>query len=311
MEEELEKLEQRITQIRSALDAKKEKEAQFAAKLAKELKGYIQLNVGGVLYTTSRATLARYPESMLDSLVSGRFAMPCLPDGSVFIDRDGSLFGLLLNAMRTGALTFPTGFTEFEALAREVEFYQLPFQVPRARGPVAFADLSRPQLCKCLVTNAIRTQELSGLRFCGIDLRGLRFGEVEGGFTSRFIGCDFSGCDLSGTFFKNVNLSSSLFHTAEMREASFDGCLMSGADFENASLVLAKLIRCTLQRASFVKADLTDATLTFSNLDGAKLVKTNIHRANFTSASLAGANLQDTDTKTANWTDTKGVAVPK
>jgi hypothetical protein len=187
MEDELAALEQRIEEIRTALEAKKAKEAAFMEKLEKAQQGYIELNVGGIRYTTSRATLARYPQSMLESLVSGRFALKPMADGSVFIDRDGTHFGILLNAMRSGVLSFPPGFVDYKALASEVEFYQLPFDVPRARGngPIK-ADFTRSQFCQLLAATT-QYKDFSGLRFCGLDLRSEAL-RRDGGFYRRLSG---------------------------------------------------------------------------------------------------------------------------
>ena len=54
----------------------------------------VELNVGGRLFTTTRATLSAQPGSMLEALFSGRHARPCLTDaaGRPFLDRDGELF---------------------------------------------------------------------------------------------------------------------------------------------------------------------------------------------------------------------------
>lgn len=71
--EELATLEARIADIRKSIAEKQEKEQAFAAKLQKEQDRMIKLNVGGQLFTTSRTTLSRFPNSMLESMVSGRF----------------------------------------------------------------------------------------------------------------------------------------------------------------------------------------------------------------------------------------------
>ncbi len=62
----------------------------------------VKLNVGGVRYETSRATLTSVPDSMLATMFGGRPDMLQRDpdDGSVFIDRDGERFGLILDYMR-------------------------------------------------------------------------------------------------------------------------------------------------------------------------------------------------------------------
>jgi uncharacterized protein YjbI with pentapeptide repeats len=312
MEEELMDLERRITEIRTALEAKKAKEVEFMQKLEKAQQGYIVLNVGGVRYTTSRATLARYPESMLESLVSGRFDLKPMADGSVFIDRDGTHFGVVLNAMRTGALMYPPGFADYKALAAEVEFYQLPFKVPHSRGngPI-MADFTRPKLCRLL--SSARLVDLSGVRFCGLDLSRLRFFNSEGisattgGFAVRFIGCDFAGCTFAQARCFSVNFRECLFVGAEFTGAVFDQCLMAGCQFDEADLSNAKFTKCDMKQASFVDATLSEAAITDCDLTGANLTRAVIDKTNFTGSALANANLKDVDTKTANWTKVTGL----
>jgi uncharacterized protein YjbI with pentapeptide repeats len=313
MEDELAALEQRIEEIRTALEAKKAKEAAFMEKLEKAQQGYIELNVGGIRYTTSRATLARYPQSMLESLVSGRFALKPMADGSVFIDRDGTHFGLLLNAMRTGVLSFPPGFVDYKALASEVEFYQLPFDVPRARGngPIK-ADFTRSQFCQLLAATT-EHKDFSGLRFCGLDLSGLRlFGETvasTGGFRVRLVGCDFSGSTLSHIRCQEVHLSQCSFVGADLTGAYFESCSMVACEFDEADLSTATLARCNLDKSSFEDADLSNANVTGCTLTNANLTRACLDKTNLTGSALANANLKDVDTKTANWTKVTGVVL--
>ena len=54
--------------------------------------GKIQLNVGGMVYMTSKATLTKDSDSMLAAMFSGRHEVKTEKDGSVFLDRDGTHF---------------------------------------------------------------------------------------------------------------------------------------------------------------------------------------------------------------------------
>jgi hypothetical protein len=59
--------------------------------------GVVDLNVGGKHYSTTLATLCRYPDSMLAAMFSGRHELKKrAADGRVFIDRDGKAFGYVL-----------------------------------------------------------------------------------------------------------------------------------------------------------------------------------------------------------------------
>jgi hypothetical protein len=67
--------------------------------------GVVDLNVGGTHYSTTLATLCRYPDSMLAAMFSGRHELKKrAADGRVFIDRDGKAFGYVLQFFRDGDL---------------------------------------------------------------------------------------------------------------------------------------------------------------------------------------------------------------
>jgi hypothetical protein len=65
---------------------------------------HFKLNVGGVRYDTSRTTLTKVPESMLAIMFGARLDMLRRDpeDGSIFLDRDGERFGLVLDFLRDG-----------------------------------------------------------------------------------------------------------------------------------------------------------------------------------------------------------------
>ncbi|KAI8505297.1 hypothetical protein Bbelb_174060 [Branchiostoma belcheri] len=98
----------------------------------------VSLNVGGHIYTTTRATLMAgsqsWSQSMLSRMVSQgprgraqtRGAEPLRdPQGRYFIDRDGVVFRHVLNFLRIGKLVLPEGFKELDLLEMEAEFYQI------------------------------------------------------------------------------------------------------------------------------------------------------------------------------------------
>jgi hypothetical protein len=85
----------------------------------------VHLNVGGVLYTTTKATLSRFPNSMLGAMFNGSMPTSCDQDGRYFIDRDGSLFGFILNFLRSSQIALPIDFKQFDQLAIEADFYQI------------------------------------------------------------------------------------------------------------------------------------------------------------------------------------------
>ena len=85
----------------------------------------MRLNVGGMIYTTSRSTLCKYPDSMLGAMFGGKFEMIYDDAGCAFIDRDGDMFRHVLNFLRTGRLLLSKEFNDFDLLEVEADFYQI------------------------------------------------------------------------------------------------------------------------------------------------------------------------------------------
>ena len=71
-------------------------------------KGRVKLNVGGVKYETTLTTLTvEGDDSMLGSMFSGRHDLHPNDDGEIFIDRDGTHFGYILNMLRDANVEVP------------------------------------------------------------------------------------------------------------------------------------------------------------------------------------------------------------
>ncbi|XP_054722110.1 BTB/POZ domain-containing protein KCTD12-like [Uloborus diversus] len=88
----------------------------------------IELNVGGVFYTTSLATLTRESNSMLAQLFGGTLSSGPYRDtkGKFFIDRDGVLFRYILDYLRDQRIVLPENFHERKRLRHEAEYFNLP-----------------------------------------------------------------------------------------------------------------------------------------------------------------------------------------
>ena len=87
----------------------------------------VELNVGGVNYTTSLRTILNEPESYFAKLFESDQAELATKDaaGKLFIDRDGALFRYVLDFLRNKALILPENFSERRRLRCEAEFYNL------------------------------------------------------------------------------------------------------------------------------------------------------------------------------------------
>jgi len=86
----------------------------------------VELNVGGVFYTTALTTLTRESDSHLAALFTDKSTVEKDAKGKYFLDRDGVLFRYVLDFLRNQALVLPEGFRERERLKQEANFYGLP-----------------------------------------------------------------------------------------------------------------------------------------------------------------------------------------
>ncbi|XP_022235615.1 BTB/POZ domain-containing protein KCTD12-like [Limulus polyphemus] len=91
----------------------------------------VELNVGGVFYTTSLKTLTSDPNSLLGQLFMSKVSksVPRDSKGKFFIDRDGVLFRYVLDFLRNHRLMLPENFHERERLRQEAEYFILPAMV--------------------------------------------------------------------------------------------------------------------------------------------------------------------------------------
>lgn len=87
----------------------------------------IELNVGGVYYTTSLNTLRKEANSLLSQLFGQNPTEKLSIDakGRYFLDRDGVLFRYILDYMRNQKLVLPENFHEKERLKQEAEYFKL------------------------------------------------------------------------------------------------------------------------------------------------------------------------------------------
>lgn len=95
----------------------------------------VELNVGGVVFETSRAILTQSKDSYLSGLISGRYELERDRNGRVFIDRDAELFRTILNFLRdTKQPVKPRDEIESDLLSLEATYYGIKFhQYPLGR----------------------------------------------------------------------------------------------------------------------------------------------------------------------------------
>uniref|UniRef100_A0A8C7SNL3 Potassium channel tetramerization domain containing 15 n=1 Tax=Oncorhynchus mykiss TaxID=8022 RepID=A0A8C7SNL3_ONCMY len=113
----------------------------------------VHIDVGGHMYTSSLATLTKYPDSRISRLFNG--TEPIVLDSlkqHYFIDRDGEIFRYILSFLRTCKLLLPDDFKEFHLLYEEARYYQLsPMIKELERWKQEREQRRTAQPCDCLV----------------------------------------------------------------------------------------------------------------------------------------------------------------
>jgi len=91
----------------------------------------VELNVGGVFYTTSLSTLTCDSTSLLGQMFTGESSVKLIKDskGKYFIDRDGVLFRYVLDYLRNQKIVLPENFHEKDRLRNEADYFGLPEMV--------------------------------------------------------------------------------------------------------------------------------------------------------------------------------------
>ncbi|XP_043921368.1 BTB/POZ domain-containing protein KCTD1 isoform X1 [Protopterus annectens] len=113
----------------------------------------VHIDVGGHMYTSSLATLTKYPDSRIGRLFDG--TEPIVLDSlkqHYFIDRDGQMFRYILNFLRTSRLLIPDDFKDCSLLYEEAKYFQLQpmlAELERWKQERELKRFSRP--CECLV----------------------------------------------------------------------------------------------------------------------------------------------------------------
>ncbi|ROL42343.1 BTB/POZ domain-containing protein KCTD1 [Anabarilius grahami] len=113
----------------------------------------VHIDVGGHMYTSSLATLTKYPESRIGRLFDG--TEPIVLDSlkqHYFIDRDGHMFRYILNFLRTSKLLIPDDFKDYSLLYEEARYFQLqPLQAEMERWRSEQDSRYTSRMCECVV----------------------------------------------------------------------------------------------------------------------------------------------------------------
>lgn len=85
----------------------------------------MKLNVGGRIFSVTLEMMLKHPNSFFGALFSGRWEEKRGPDGSIFIDRSGTLFHHITDYLRDDVWRADLSVAELQAASTEAKFYCL------------------------------------------------------------------------------------------------------------------------------------------------------------------------------------------
>lgn len=258
-------------------------EQQVFAQYRKEADEWVQLNVGGEMFTTSRSTLLAADEgSPLEVLFSGRHGdiVPVDDAGNrqpVFLDRDPKGFTHILRYLREikgttvvteEMLNIPKD--ELGVAMAEAKHFKLKSLVAliNSRGESSLYSPTLDVIVSmmnhwedCLPHEDIspyRRLSFRGMSFRGLIFRGFIFCLVqENNYVERRLkfGTDFSYCDLRGCDFSHSILDRNVEKTRP--------------DFQKAYCLLTTFANADLRGCNFTNTDVSKCDLSGAHTEGA------------------------------------------
>ena len=114
----------------------------IAAAAVAATSSVVELNVGGTHYATSVSTMTRFGDHFLSMLVTTDIPTARDSQGRIFIDRDGSCFGDILNFLRDGKVNSSSRDlrTEAEYFAMDALLFYLDEISPSSKTTTYFGD---------------------------------------------------------------------------------------------------------------------------------------------------------------------------
>ncbi|PRP75698.1 Kelch-motif containing protein, partial [Planoprotostelium fungivorum] len=142
MEQALGSLTLSLDQVKKAFEEERQNISEERTRLLREKKEWeeiavrlhqaqpartVRLNVGGMEFLTSPATLSSVKGSFFEAMMSGRWPLNCMDNGAIFIDRDPQVFRHILNFLRGDTIPLDSlSPSDLESLISDADFYNLP-----------------------------------------------------------------------------------------------------------------------------------------------------------------------------------------
>ena len=256
----------------------------------------LYLDVGGLKYTTTIATLRAEKGSMFEAMFSGHYPIKKQLDGTVFIDRDGRHFHYILNYLR-GSVTaledLPLDEIVLKELMKEADFYQLlglksilSFGIERTENVCEKELVVQEDISDFLTLNETKKEiifenkKLDNLNFTNISFKHnasfKRCSMLKAVFTScRFVGSIevvFERCSLAGAMFNSCSFSGNCDVT--FRKSDLIGGSFSSSSFEASKISFDQtdLRNCDLRNIPNMIKKIREKKVTFNQaryIDGA------------------------------------------
>ena len=196
----------------------------------------ITLDIGGQIYSTSKATLCAKKDSLLATMFSGRHELVKSENGAYFIDADGTYFGIILNYLR-GRIQYisdlPDNRNVLLQLRREADFYNL----------VELKDLIK--MCLNKYDSVVEKWKKDCIKLTDPD----SYETIKVMHLGR---CDFSNCSFMNITF----VHEAYFEDANFREATFSNCTFyKNVSFKNSELVKTQFSNCRIQKGVLIYFD--------------------------------------------------------
>lgn len=162
---------------------------------------------------------------MLGAMFSGRHSIRKLEDGSVFIDRDGTYFRIILNYLRGNILSIadlPDDARTLSDLFKEVNYYQLTALqdiIKPRKNAVCQGDIDE-LMCTSPNSEKNTTQKItfSNCIMDNLDFSGVTFNHSLDLYNCTLENTTFSNC----TFYAHVQHS---FDYSNLNGCKFDRCM--------------------------------------------------------------------------------------
>lgn len=256
--------------------------------------GWVTLNVGGKLFTTTRSTLVnKAPDSMLARMFAlDNHMLPSDMDrnGAYLIDRSSQYFEPILNYLRHGQLIRDDGLSLYGIL-EEAKFFgidslivELEHLISRRAG---YADRCNAPLNRRDVINAlIQTPHASELRFQGVNLAGADLTKLDLRHINFKFAC-LSRCKLS-----MANLNYCCLERADLSYANMEGAQMLSIRGSCANMEGANLQGCNFEDPAGTRTNLEGVNLKGACLEGSNMAGVNLRVANLKAANMKNCNLR-------------------